>query len=142
MAARTMRRNRPILLLEERRLDAPTAGQALDALGMGGRVICSAAAPETVTYLRTQTAAKPCVVLLEVDGLTGDGMATLRTIKADEQLRSIPVIVLGPSGDVETVNESFGLGAAGYMAKSPDYRELAGAFRTICDYWTLSELPA
>ncbi|MEN6338285.1 MAG: response regulator, partial [Phycisphaerales bacterium] len=65
----------------------------------------------------------------------------LRTIKQDDQLKSIPVVVLGPSGDHDIVDESFELGAAGYMTKSPDTREFSATMRTLYEYWSLSELP-
>jgi hypothetical protein len=39
------------------------------------------------------------------------------------------------------VDESFGLGAAGYMAKSSDHLEFAERMRTLHAYWSLSELP-
>lgn len=136
-----MRRERSILLLEGCKAVAPTARQILDAMGVSSELMCAAAAPETLNYLKTHAAEQPCVVLLEVDGSAGDGLATLRTLKEDERLRSIPVVVLGPSGDARMVNESFGLGAAGYIPKLPDSHELAGAVRTVCEYWALSELP-
>ena len=73
--------------------------------------------PEAITFLKTQREQRPCVVLLSVDESSEDGLATLRTIKQDDQLRSIPVVVLGPSGDSRMIDESFGLGAAGYMVQ-------------------------
>lgn len=136
-----MRFQRPILLVEDPRANAPVARHALDHLGVGDRVVSAAAVPEAITYLKTQGEHRPCVVLLSVDETNDHGLAALRTIKQDDQLRSIPVVVLGPSGDSQMVNESFGLGAAGYMVKSPDYREFSETMRTLYAYWNLSELP-
>ena len=112
----------------------------MDHLGIGDHVV-SATMPEALTYLRSQGEQRPCVVLLSVDESSEDGLATLRTIKQDDQLRSIPVVVLGPSGDSRMIDESFGLGAAGYMAKSPDCREFSETMRMLYEYWSLSELP-
>jgi two-component system, chemotaxis family, response regulator Rcp1 len=141
LGSRVMQTGKSILLVESPTTDAPAVKRALDDLGIADCVVCSATAPEALTYLRTRSAQKPCVVLVSVDESGGDGLATLRTIKADDQLRSIPVVVLGPSGNHRMVDESFGLGAAGYMAKSPDYGEVAAALRTLHEYWSLSELP-
>jgi CheY-like chemotaxis protein len=135
-----MRSKRPILLVEDPAANTVVAECAGDEPGLGERVF-SATTPETLTYLRTQRVQRPCVVLLTVDEASDDGLATLRMIKQDEQLRSIPVIVLGPSGDSHMVDESFGLGAAGYMVKSPDHIELSSTLRTLYQYWSLSELP-
>ena len=131
---------RPILLVEDPASDSPAARQALTELDLEDRVI-SAPASEMLRYLKTERGRRPCVVLLTVDESSDDGLGTLKTIKQDEQLRSIPVVVLGPSGDSRIVNESFGLGAAGYMVKSPDRSELSATMRTLYEYWSLSELP-
>lgn len=135
-----MQAKKPILLVEDPDVDVPAARHALDELGIADHLI-SAATPEAIAYLKTQGKPRPCVVVLSVDEPGGDGLATLRTIKQDDQLRSIPVVVLGPSGDSQMIDESFGLGAAGYMSKSPDPLEFATAMRTLFEYWSLSELP-
>ncbi len=135
-----MQPKRPILLVEDPEAGEQVARRALDGLGIGNRVV-SAAIPEAIPYLRDQAEQRPCVVLLSIDEAGDDGLATLRTIKQDDQLRTLPVVVLGPSGDNRMVDESFGLGAAGYMIKSPDYLEFSETMRTLYEYWNLSELP-
>ncbi len=135
-----MQSKRPILLVEDPEAGEQVARRALDGLGVGNRIV-SAAIPEAIPYLKNPTEQRPCVVLLSVDETAGDSLQTLRTIKQDDQLRSLPVVVLGPSGDNRMVDESFGLGAAGYMAKSPDYLEFSETMRTLYAYWSLSELP-
>jgi CheY-like chemotaxis protein len=136
-----MQAGKPILLVEGPETDVPVAKRILNDLGIADCVFFCVATPEALTYLKTRTEPRPCVVLLDVDQVGDDGLATLRTIKADDQLRTIPVVVLGPSGDRRMVDESFGLGAAGYMVKSPDYAQVAATMRTLYEYWSLSELP-
>lgn len=134
-----MQPKRPILLVEDPAAAAPAAKHALDDLGIG--VICSATMPETLVHLRAEADQRPAVVLLSLDDSCREGLKTLRTIKADDQLKAVPVIVLGPSGDGQAIDESFGLGAAGYMVKSDDRQEFSQTLRTFCEYWSLSELP-
>jgi len=135
-----MRSRKPILLVEDAAADTRAAECTVADPGLGDRVV-SATTPETLAYLKTRREQRPCVVLLTVDEDSDDQLATLRTIKQDEQLKSIPVVVLGPSGDSRIVDESFGLGAAGYMVKSLDHSELSATLRTLYQYWSLSELP-
>lgn len=135
-----MHPKKPILLVEDPDAGMPIARDVLDELGIRDRVV-SVAMPEALAYLKAQGLERPCVVLLSVGESGDDGLASLRTIKQDDQLRSIPVVVLGPSGDSDIINESFGLGAAGYMVKSPDHLEFSETMRTLCAYWNLSELP-
>jgi len=103
--------------------------------------IRSVAASEALPWLRGITAEKPSVVLLLLDGGSGAELSILKCIKEDGQLWSLPVVVLGPSGDVGLVDKSFGLGAAGYMTRTADPHELAAVIRAVGQYWNLSELP-
>jgi len=134
-----MQPKRPILLVEGPEADMPVTRCALDHLGIGDRVVWTAV-PEVFAYLKGHGDQRPCVVLLSVDD-SGERLQTLRTIKQDDQLKSIPVVVLGPSGDHDIVDESFGLGAAGYMVKSCDTQQFSATMRTLYEYWSLSELP-
>ena len=69
------------------------------------------------------------------------GLEFLKIIKANSDLRPIPVIVLTTSKERQDVMESFGLGAAGYMIKPVDYSRFTDVINTIISYWTLSETP-
>jgi len=136
-----MQPKRPILLVEDPAAEAPAAKRALDDLGIGDHVICSATMPEALVHLKAEPEQRPAVVLLSLHDSCREGLTTLRTIKSDEQLKAIPVVILGPAGDGRAIDESFGLGAAGYMVKSSDHHEFSQTLRTFCEYWSLSELP-
>jgi DNA-binding NarL/FixJ family response regulator len=132
---------RPILLVGDLREDAPLLRQALDDLGLDHCEIRPVAASEALSCLRGTTPERPSIVLLVVEGTSDEELSVLKSIKEDGQLRSLPVVVLGPSGDPGLVDKSFGLGAAGYMSHSADPRELAAVIRAVGRYWNLSELP-
>lgn len=136
-----MARTKPILLVEDSESEGPTVRQALAELGVGDRVVRLSTATEALQYLGGDMAARPAVILADASERDADGLEVLRRVKAEERLKAIPVIVIAPSSDVEIINESFGLGAAGYVVRSPDLNELVEAVRAIHEYWTLSELP-
>jgi len=115
--------------------------QALAELGIAGGVRCVGDVDDALTYLWNTEGALPSVVLLGIEDAGGDRLDALKVLKADERLQRIPVVVLAPSNDVRLVNESFALGAAGYMVEPADSREFAEAIRRIHDYWSLCELP-
>lgn len=131
----------PILLVGSLGQEAPAIHQALDALAPNRQEIRSLAGSEVLLQLRDACAEGPGILLLAVAGTSGAELSILKTIKEDEHLRSLPVVVLGPSGDACLVEESFGLGAAGYMASSADPQELAATIRTVGQYWNLCKLP-
>jgi len=59
----------------------------------------------------------------------------------DDTIKKIPVIILTNSNEKCDRIMSFGLGAAGYIVKSVEYRQFVEDIRIIDHYWTLSELP-
>jgi DNA-binding NarL/FixJ family response regulator len=71
-----------------------------------------------------------------------DGTEFLRIVKADKELKKIPVVILTTSNSDRDVVEAFELGAAGYMVKSVDYEKFVETIRAIDQYWTLSKLPS
>ena len=132
---------KPILLIEDERASGPTVRAALGELGVSHRVVHVTNADEALTFLQTAAPQKPSIIF--VDGSDGEanGLDVLKAVKRDERLRSIPVITLAPSGDSKTINESFELGAAGYVVKSENHKDFVEAVRAVHQYWTLSEVP-
>ncbi len=84
---------------------------------------------------------RPDLILLDLNMPKMNGIEFLKVVKADENLRMIPVVVLTTSHEQRDIVESFELSAAGYMVKSADYAEFARIIRMIDKYWTLSETP-
>jgi CheY-like chemotaxis protein len=113
----------------------------LDELGAQGQEIRTVANLEALPRLRRITIEKSSIILLVLERADVDELSLLKDIKKDEQLRKLPVVVLGPPNNTDLVNESFALGAAGYLA-SPAYpHELAARIQAVSQYWSLSELP-
>jgi len=108
---------------------------------MGYCAIHVSKAEEVLDFLKANASRKPTLIFLDCGDSAGLGLDILRCLKADDELKSIPVIILGPPSDTRTINESFGLGAASYMAKSSDTQELVEAIRAIDRYWALSQVP-
>ncbi len=70
-----------------------------------------------------------------------DGIEFLRIVKADGQLRRVPIVVLTTSEEQQDVRASFTFGVAGYIVKPIDYQRFVDSMRIVHQYWTLSELP-
>ncbi len=101
---------------------------------------------ELMAYLRREgpyrSAPRPGLILLDLNMPKKDGREALREIKADEKLRSIPVIVLTTSADEEEVVRSYDLGANSYITKPVSFDGLVHALGTLGQYWLqLVELP-
>lgn len=132
---------RPMLLIEGPHARPPTASEALDDLGLTGDVVHCHNLGQALDRLKGERALEPAVIVL--DGLTEaqEGLDVLKALKSSEALRSVPVVVLAPSGETQVVDESFSLGVAGFVVKSGSRSEFVEAVRAIHEYWTLSEVP-
>ena len=85
----------------------------------------------------------PDVILLDLNMPRMDGREFLRRVKADPQLRAIPVVVLTTSDAESDLAAVYSLGAAGYIVKPLDVDEFISKVRAIGEYWiTMVRLPA
>jgi two-component system response regulator len=77
----------------------------------------------------------PCMMLLDLNmpGLSGHGV--LEAVKADENLRRIPVLVLTTSADQRDIDRCYELGASTYIQKPVVFEKLVEAVGRIKDYW-------
>jgi len=136
-----MRSSKPILLVEDDRVDTMTVRRALKDLKVTNQLICTTNGEEALEYLRDESKKKPCVILLDLNMPKMNGIEFLKIAKRKEELKRIPVIVLTTSREEQDVVESFNLSVAGYIVKPTDYKKFVEAIRAIDLYWTLSELP-
>jgi len=86
---------------------------------------------------------RPSLILLDITLPLMDGIALLKRLKADPELRAIPVIMLTTSSRQEDVQRSYAAGAASFITKPPSLEEYAELARKFEMYWiTVSRLPA
>ncbi|MHC4364324.1 MAG: response regulator [Planctomycetota bacterium] len=136
-----MRNSKPILLVEDDDVDAMTAKRALGDLRITNPLVHAANGEQALRYLRDENNKKPCLILLDLNMPKMNGIEFLKTVKVDDGLRTIPVVVLTTSRNEKDIVESFELSAAGYVVKPADYKKFVEAIRAINLYWALSELP-
>lgn len=84
----------------------------------------------------------PSIVLLDLNMPKMDGREALAAIKADPNLRSIPVVILTTSKAEEDMIKGYNLGAASYIAKPVTFDALVELMTTVGKYWVeFVELP-
>lgn len=82
------------------------------------------------------------IVLLDLNMPKKDGREALAEIKADKDLRTIPVVVLTTSNSQEDIRHTYDLGANSYITKPSNFGGLVEAMRTFQTYWLrVAELP-
>ena len=138
-----MRSSKPILLVEDDIVDVMTVKRALKDLKVTNELVLGANGEEALEYLRVNGSGnkRPCLILLDLRMPKMNGLEFLKNVKADDNLRNLPIVVLTTSENEEDRSNSFGLGAAGYMVKPADYEKFVDTIKTVDLYWTLSEMP-
>jgi CheY-like chemotaxis protein len=87
-------------------------------------------------------APRPALILLDLNLPLMNGREVLAEIKSDEELRSIPVVVLTTSQTEEDIVRSYNLHANAYVAKPVDFTSFMEVIRQIDDFFvTVVRLP-
>lgn len=131
-----------ILLVEDEESDANLVRAALKE----NRVYCNLHhvldGVDALAFLRRQDAVRPDLILLDLNMPRMNGREFLEVIKADSELKTIPVVVLTTSDVERDVVASYKLGAAGYVTKPVDMDQFIDAIRQLDNYWfVLARLP-
>jgi CheY-like chemotaxis protein len=85
---------------------------------------------------------RPGLILLDLNLPRRTGLEVLADLKADDDLHTIPVVVLTTSQAEEDIVRSYSLHANAYVSKPVDYQRFSEAVRQINDFFlTLVELP-
>jgi CheY-like chemotaxis protein len=85
---------------------------------------------------------RPGLILLDLNMPKKDGREALKEIKADKELRSIPVVILTTSKAEEDIVRSYDLGVNSYITKPVSFGALVETMRTLGKYWfEIVELP-
>lgn len=137
-----MNSKKPILLVEDDKVDAMTVKRALRDLNVTNHLDIVGNGEEALAYLKNEENKEPCIILLDLNMPKMNGIEFLKIIKNMDSFKMIPVIVLTTSKNEQDRIESFRLSVAGYMIKPVDYMQFVETVKMIEMYWTLSELPA
>lgn len=86
-------------------------------------------------YADAQKSPRPGIILLDLNLPGIDGRDILRQIKADDQLKKIPVVVLTTSLDERDIEKCYADGANSYVHKPVDLTGLVLAIQRLKDYW-------
>src|SRR4026207_1880601 len=87
-------------------------------------------------------APRPGLILLDLNMPRKDGRTVLKELKQENDLRTIPVVVLTTPNDEEDVYRSYDLGVNSYILKPVTFEALVDILQTLEKYWfEIVELP-
>lgn len=79
--------------------------------------------------------ARPGLILLDLNMPKKDGREALREIKADPELRQIPVVVLTTSKAEEDIYRTYDLGANSFITKPVTFTSMVELVQILGRYW-------
>jgi CheY-like chemotaxis protein len=136
-----------ILLVEDNPGDARLAMEALREAKVHNNLRWVSDGVEALAYLQREgpyaRAPRPDLILLDLNLPRKDGREVLAAVKADEELRRIPVVVLTTSQAEEDILKAYHLNANCYISKPVDLEQFMKVIRTIKEFWlTIVRLPS
>jgi CheY-like chemotaxis protein len=90
---------------------------------------------------RNRTESQPIVVLLDLKMPKVNGLDVLKQMKADEQLRLVPVVMLTSSREERDLVASYQLGVNAYVVKPVSFGEFVTAIQNLGIFWALVNEP-
>jgi len=132
-----------ILLAEDSEKDIELTMEALEEHHLANDLVVVRDGAEALDYLyhRGQFAGStntpPVLVLLDLKMPKVDGMEVLRQIKADPELKRIPVVMMTSSREERDLVLSYDLGVNAYVVKPVKFSEFMDSVKQLGVFWAL-----
>ncbi|OKH24814.1 two-component system response regulator [Hydrococcus rivularis NIES-593] len=136
-----------ILLVEDSIRDVELILTSLAENNLGNEVVVVRDGEEALDYLyrrglyRLRREGNPVVVLLDLKLPKIDGIEVLTDIKANEALRTVPVVVLTSSREEDDLTRCYELGTNAYVVKPIDFHEFVDAIKGLGLFWAIINEP-
>ena len=136
-----------ILLVEDDSKDVELTLAALEENHLADRIVVLENGAEALDYLyervkfEERSGGNPIVVLLDNKMPKVNGLEVLKTIKADENLKLIPVVVLTSSRETPDLVEFYKHGVNAYVVKPVDFAEFMNVIKHLGIFWAAINEP-
>jgi two-component system response regulator len=137
-----------LLLVEDNPTDEKLTIRAFKKSGVANEIVVVRDGAEALDYLFAtgkyegrDTTVLPAVVMLDLKLPRIDGLEVLRRIRANENTKCLPVVILTASKENEDVARGYSLGANAYVRKPVDFGEFAETAKTLGLFWLLMNEP-
>jgi len=134
---------RTILLAEDSPADAEMAIDALRDARLANPIVHVEDGVEALDFLLRRGAwsergeGPPAVLLLDIKMPRMDGIEVLQRIRAEEELKRLPVVILSSSREESDLARSWDLGVNAYVVKPVDIDQFFNAVKTLGTFWAV-----
>ena len=132
-----------ILLVEDDPKDIELILSALGEYNLANDIVVARDGIMALDYLyrRHEFAERPeenpVVILLDLKMPKMDGIQILQILKTDEEMRTIPIVILTSSREDRDLEKCYSLGVNAYVVKPVHFREFVEAVKHIGVFWAL-----
>jgi CheY-like chemotaxis protein len=136
-----------VLLVEDNPNDIELTLAAFEENNLANEVIVARDGEEALDYLhhrgiyRMRGQDNPAVILLDLKLPKVDGLQVLEQLKADPNLKAIPVVMLTSSREEQDLVNSYNLGVNAYVVKPVDFADFIQAMNKVKCFWALLNQP-
>ena len=136
-----------ILLVEDDPKDVELTMTGLAEYNLANEVVVARDGEEALDYLyrrgnhKTRTNGNPAVMLLDLKLPKINGFEVLQQIRADENLKMIPVVMLTSSHEERDLVTSYKLGVNAYVVKPVDFHQFVNAVKELGVFWAVINQP-
>jgi CheY-like chemotaxis protein len=135
-----------ILLIDDDEVDVMTVKRAFQKNNITNPLYVATTGFEALALLQGNDLPKLLprqrrLILLDLNMPKMSGIEFLRELRADPELRVLPVIVLTTSNEDKDKVEAYNLNVAGYIIKPITFAKFVEAMGTLNKYWSLNEMP-
>ena len=136
-----------ILLAEDNPNDVELTLAAFSEHNLANEVFVVSDGEEALDYLfrrgrfKDRPNGNPAVILLDLTMPKVDGLEVLRTIKQDEKLKNIPVVMLTSSREEPDLVRSYQFGVNAYVVKPVGFQSFMDAVKQIGVFWAIFNEP-
>jgi CheY-like chemotaxis protein len=137
----------PILCAEDDERDIELTLGALARQNLANRIVVVRDGAQALDYLyrrgdyESRQGNDPVVVLLDLKMPKVDGLEVLGQIKSDENLKTVPVVVLTSSREEKDLVASYRLGVNAYVVKPVDFDQFINAVKELGLFWAIINEP-
>ncbi|HEY0821190.1 MAG TPA: response regulator [Rhizobacter sp.] len=138
---------KPILLVEDDPRDLELTLLALERSQLANEVIVVRDGAEALDYLNREggyadrAEGNPAVILLDLKLPKVNGLEVLKSVRATDGLRSVPVVMLTSSHEESDVLRSYELGVNAYVVKPVEFKQFVAAIADLGVFWAVLNEP-
>ena len=136
-----------ILIVEDDPNDVELTLTALADYNLANEVVVTRDGQQALDFLycrgefSSRPAGNPAVMLLDLKLPKIGGLEVLQQVKSDDNLKTIPVVVLTSSNEEKDMMRSYKLGVNAYVVKPVDFHEFVNAVKELGVFWAVINEP-